>query len=54
MVAMAETRPEVKEIRCEGTQKNGHPCGYLMARIHGRFGRIELKCPKCHTDRVVE
>lgn len=56
-MVMTEARPEVKaqEIRCEGKRKDGERCNYRLAVVVQHFaGRIELRCPKCHTARVLE
>lgn len=56
MATMTETRPEVKaqEVRCEGTRKDGDRCNYRLAvAVHPFAGWVELKCPKCHTDRLL-
>ena len=67
MVLMESPAPIVQakvyaRVRCSGYRKkrdrdgNQVSCGFLLAVIEADefVGRIELKCPHCHTEVVFE
>lgn len=45
---MISSKERYKQFRCNGTQKNGHPCRRLLFEYNPKVDTdIEIVCPKC-------